>query len=431
MEQQLLQQSLRLRYEAFSNFAATVSRAESLEEVAHVLALHAKYIVPVYGMRFAYWFENQQLILTVFRGEVGFCKPGDEPGLDDWEKSLLAKQVPVSYAEEALCQADFLKDSFFDKARIQQVYSLPLQLAENHQLVFTLASKEAAGFSEPDYRFIRLLAEQLANKFSQLLLLRKLEKKQEELAAANLSLNKLNGEIQELNEQLGKKVEERTQAFQQANDELNTLFYRSSHDFRRPLTTVLGLMNLARQYTNDHELLEIFQYCDDTINSMNRMLIKLKELSDASQNVQPVRLSDIIGRAWQRNNALVEESGACLLQEAAVHSEIRIDPDVLEAVLENLFENCLIFRSGQPEVRVSSSLEDRCLKISIADNGTGILPEYLPRVCDMYFSASELTRGNGLGLYVVKKLVEKQSGSLNISTEPGKGTQVELNFPLS
>jgi len=67
--------------------------------------------------------------------------------------------------------------------------------------------------------------------------------------------------------------------------------------------------------------------------------------------------------------------------------------------------------------------------IEVNDNGLGIEPEYIERVFEMYFRASEYSKGNGLGLYIVKKTVQKLNGRIELQSEPGKGTTVCVFFP--
>jgi signal transduction histidine kinase len=69
--------------------------------------------------------------------------------------------------------------------------------------------------------------------------------------------------------------------------------------------------------------------------------------------------------------------------------------------------------------------------VIVSDNGIGIDPVYLPRVFEMYFRANERSTGNGLGLYIVKKMVDKMNGRIEIKSELGKGTEVKIFIPFT
>ncbi|MGC4022415.1 MAG: ATP-binding protein [Cyclobacteriaceae bacterium] len=69
------------------------------------------------------------------------------------------------------------------------------------------------------------------------------------------------------------------------------------------------------------------------------------------------------------------------------------------------------------------------VELRVADNGQGIDNNYLPRVYEMYFRANEKSTGNGLGLYIVKKMVEKLQGKIHIESEMGRGTTVTIHLP--
>ena len=128
---------------------------------------------------------------------------------------------------------------------------------------------------------IQAQAEELTEA-NQLLTLvnRELAEKSEELAAQSEELKKSNQIISNLNENLERKVKERTQSLEQAYKELDTFFYRSSHDFRRPLTTFMGLAEVAKITVKDSFALDLFDKVKETAVNLDRMLIKLQSISD-------------------------------------------------------------------------------------------------------------------------------------------------------
>jgi signal transduction histidine kinase len=74
--------------------------------------------------------------------------------------------------------------------------------------------------------------------------------------------------------------------------------------------------------------------------------------------------------------------------------------------------------------------EKKSLILYFADNGIGIAPEYLPKVFDMFFRATEKSDGSGLGMYIVKQTVDKLGGEILINSQLGEGTQIEIKIPL-
>ncbi|EMR01246.1 sensor histidine kinase [Cesiribacter andamanensis] len=432
-EQTFLQQSLRIRYEALSTFASALSRAQDQQAVAQAVAVHAKYVLDVYKLRIYYRFGEVALALELFRGGVQWPAVGSGAPLELLEAQLLQEELPRYVKGVALKEIEALEGTFFGDPRINSLYSLPLQLSEQHSLVLSVASKESNPYSDPDFRFIRLMADLLSSKFSQLLLLRNIETKNEEMAEVNHELVVLNEEIRRLNLFLEEKVQERTTALQRANEELNTIFYRTSHDFRRPLTTILGLANVARHITRDPEVLTLFQYAEEAVGDLNRMLEKLKDLSYlTTEERTPVQtdIGALLAAIQERYKEQVEERGIRFSCTDRLKKPHYAPEGMMYAILENLLENSIFYCGQAPQICLWLEQQGEDAVLNVQDNGQGIPAQYLEKVLEMYVRAHESTRGNGLGLYVVRRLVEQLQGQISISSRLGEGTLVQLRLPL-
>jgi tetratricopeptide (TPR) repeat protein len=128
---------------------------------------------------------------------------------------------------------------------------------------------------------IQAQAEELTEANQSLTLVNmELAEKSEELAAQSEELTESNQIVSSLNENLERKVKERTQSLEQAYKELDTFFYRSSHDFRRPLTTFMGLAEVAKITVKDSFALDLFDKVKETAVNLDSMLIKLQSISD-------------------------------------------------------------------------------------------------------------------------------------------------------
>src|SRR5205807_10484495 len=107
------------------------------------------------------------------------------------------------------------------------------------------------------------------------------------------------------------------------------------------------------------------------------------------------------------------------------------DPTLFERAVGNLVDNALRFtpENGSIEIALADSPTD--FKVAVSDNGSGITPEHLPRVFDRFYRA-ESSRGSdgaGLGLALVKSIVDLHGGTARIRSEIGRGTIVTLTFP--
>ncbi|HEX6890757.1 MAG TPA: hypothetical protein VF141_08690 [Chryseolinea sp.] len=127
-----------------------------------------------------------------------------------------------------------------------------------------------------------------------------LAEQKEELATQSEELIDANRVIHELNMDLEKKVHIRTAELRKAYEELDTFFYRSSHDFRRPLTTFIGLAEVAKISFSDKQVLDLFEKVKNTAINLDHMLTKLQAISYIRDNTYTgnrISISDILERS--------------------------------------------------------------------------------------------------------------------------------------
>jgi len=223
-----------------------------------------------------------------------------------------------------------------------------------------------------------------------------------------------------------------------SNKELDTFLYRSAHDLKRPLTTILGLTQLANISLNEPNTLDLFHKVEETAKGMNALLRKLYMVNDLKlkENEESlVNLKELLDNIWASfEEARAETSTPSIFNYTIAEdaSSFNCNTVLLNNILFNLIENALVFaKKERPlEINIQAHREGASLFIRISDNGIGIEERFLPEIFDMYFVASENTQGNGLGLYVVKRSTEQMGGSVMLSSEVNKGTTVSLQFPF-
>src|SRR5438876_4420052 len=111
--------------------------------------------------------------------------------------------------------------------------------------------------------------------------------------------------------------------------------------------------------------------------------------------------------------------------------QIYADPDLFERAVGNLLDNALRFTPENGSIQIALCQRDADFEVAVSDTGCGMASEHLPRVFDRFYRA-ESSRGSdgaGLGLALVKSIVELHGGSVNIQSEIGRGTTVTLSFP--
>jgi signal transduction histidine kinase len=255
-----------------------------------------------------------------------------------------------------------------------------------------------------------------------------LSKLNKEVTEKNKQLQKANIDIQEINENLEKIVEQRTQNLQLSNaqlrtlnEELDTFFYHAAHDLRRPLTNILGLLELGKMHEPSSEMIQLFSYINETVMGMDAMLRKLISLSAITVHqpvLEKIDFEDIINQIQQDLSRLLTKKNVELKISLEKDLNYFSQPEVIKAIIFNLLENATIF-SNQEEVIVKLSIyqHNDHLLIKIEDNGIGIPQEYHQDVFHLFFRGNILSQGNGLGLYIVKKAVEQLQGFIYLESE--------------
>lgn len=263
-------------------------------------------------------------------------------------------------------------------------------------------------------------------------LFRELSEKKEEIEAQSEELREANEIIISMNTQLEEKVKEKSQKLIEAYDELDTFFYRSSHDFRRPLTTLQGLAAVAKISVKDQEALHLFEKVNEIATSVDKMLSKFQTISLLGHDEMQAESLD-----WQTMVQDAVDQYAREIEQAKIQISIQINsrmsffsfPMLIKVMLENMVENAVQFSKVQGFIHISVDDENEGVLLKISDNGDGIDPKYHEKIFDMYFRANERAKGNGLGLFIVKKIIEKLRGMVYVQSEYGKGAIFTIFLP--
>lgn len=280
---------------------------------------------------------------------------------------------------------------------------------------------------------IQTQSEELKESYEELSVVHKnLQEKQEEIEAQTEELREANEAIFLANSNLEKKVAERTQQLRQAYLELDTFFYRSSHDFRRPLTTFMGLAEVAKITLKDPNAIHLFEKVKETAINLDKMLMKLQSISDVGLqqlSFKELYFRELVDTILVSYQSEIERKGLQVVVELEQTSLVSY-PSLLKIVLENLTENAINFcKNKEARLIIRSRKESDRFILEFEDNGLGIDPEYQSRIFEMYFRANSESKGNGLGLYIVKKAVEKLNGEIFFTSQFNKGSTFTIDLP--
>lgn len=268
-----------------------------------------------------------------------------------------------------------------------------------------------------------------------------LERKQKEIILQNEFLESQTEIIQSINYRLANTALDKSQKLAQTYQELDLFLYRSSHDLRRPITAILGLLELIKLENEENQALgNVSLFLDKvliTAVNMDKMLRKLIMISEVNhENSTPTEINfdkviaKILNFAEDKfPDALVELDYKIKNEEKNIFYQNNI---LIEIALLNILENAIIFqnpRADEPIIDFHFDILKKETIITIQDNGIGINEEYLDKVFNLFFKASNQSEGNGLGLYITKKAIEKMKGDIKIESKPKIGTKFIIHIP--
>jgi PAS domain S-box-containing protein len=217
--------------------------------------------------------------------------------------------------------------------------------------------------------------------------------------------------------------------------ELNTFMYKSTHDLRSPLVSVMGLVQLAKELTTNEELIQYFEMINTSVHKMDNLLVDLVTIANVSQGqllVNEIDFNKIIDEILLSLGYSTDFSNIIFRRHINIESGFRTDHRLLYSVMQNLIDNAVKYKNvkySESIIIITIDVNAIHARISITDNGIGIPEEVQDKVFDMFYRATTNSTGTGLGLYIVKTTVEKLGGKVTLNSIEGKGTSMNVILP--
>lgn len=242
-------------------------------------------------------------------------------------------------------------------------------------------------------------------------------------------------QLRQAKEALQEELAECNRELCRVRQELEQFIYAVSHDLREPLRMACSYLELIqRRYGNalNDDGREFLGYATDGAERLQAMLDGLLEYSRVTtrgQQFQPVDASTVLRRATASLERLVRETGASITCD--VLPTVNADPDQLAVVLRNLLKNSLTFRSLEsPRIHISARQEGNEWVFTVVDNGLGIDPRFHERVFVVFQQVHGREYGGvGVGLAIVKRIIERHGGRVWVDSQPGKGARFFFTLP--
>ena len=309
------------------------------------------------------------------------------------------------------------KHNFYKALELSDLFHIEFMLFKVYFNLYLLAKKENASQLALDF-----LEKHLAHKESVI------NKENYTLIKSYEAVNRIETLERETKIQI-----EKNQIIENKNAELDSFFYRVSHDLKGPITSLQGLHNLITLEVKDPAALQYFEMYRSQVNRMYNIVMSLIDLTQMKHmgggRVRidfPTMIDECIGSYGYlenfKNIEFIKE-----IEEVDFNSEWAI----INTILQNLIENAIKYSKPQkPFVKISVAQKKGFIQISVVDNGVGIDESHQAKIFDMFYRASERIKGSGLGLYILKRAVERLHGTIELKSKPHEGSAFVVNLPV-
>ncbi|MBY0225615.1 MAG: CHASE3 domain-containing protein [Hyphomicrobium sp.] len=270
------------------------------------------------------------------------------------------------------------------------------------------------------------------------------------LVSAQESLRQMTNDLEE-------RVNDRTLALTQANEEIQRFAYIVSHDLRAPLVNIMGFTSelesasaqLGEYFKNDNateaekakaaevattdipESVGFIRSSSTKMDSLIGAILKLSREGRRELKRERVQLSDVMTATLASLQHQIDEAGAAVDVPDTLPSVVS-DRLAIEQIVGNILDNAVKYLAPNRPGRITVSAEESGgrVKLRIADNGRGIEEADLKRIFELFRRAGRLDRpGEGIGLAHVRSLVRMMGGDVTVQSKPGEGTTFVVDLP--
>jgi signal transduction histidine kinase len=224
------------------------------------------------------------------------------------------------------------------------------------------------------------------------------------------------------------------------NVDLDNFIYTASHDLKAPIANIEGLLYLLQEElppgaTEEENVGPTLTRMLEAVERFKRTIDHLTEVSKLQKEHTPamasVNLATIVEDVRQDLLPVLQAAGAKLVVEVLDLPPIHFSEKNLRSIVYNLLSNAVKYRSPDrtPHIDVRAHVREGHTVLEVHDNGLGLAPAHLPRLFTMFQRFHDHVEGTGIGLYMVKRMVENAGGRIEVHSQLGAGTTFFVLLP--
>ena len=231
-----------------------------------------------------------------------------------------------------------------------------------------------------------------------------------------------------------KMLRDTNEMLRKTNEELDRFVYSASHDLRAPLMSLLGLIRIMElEKPKDNT-----EYLDMMTKSIRRLDLFISDIINHSQNsrlqpdIRPIDFPALLQDCYDQLQYLSHASRIKKINDFSLTAPFYNDPKRIAIVFNNLLSNAINYQNPwepNPFILIRITTTEMDCTIEVRDNGKGISEEHQDKIFNMFYRANEEAKGSGLGLYIVKEIIDKLEGTIKVESTPGNGTTFIIELP--
>lgn len=229
-------------------------------------------------------------------------------------------------------------------------------------------------------------------------------------------------------QQLGQK----NNSLLRINADLDHFIHAASHDLLAPLGNIETSINIMNAISlSDHKLMDFLEVINTSVKKFRELITDIATIAKVESNMvvqEMVNLDDLIDNIEWSLEDKIRATGAVIKRSLKV-GQLFISKKNLRSIIFNLVSNAIKFKSeASPAIHITTELDGEFIKLSVQDNGKGISKDGIKMIFSMYGRLNQDVEGQGIGLYLAKKIINASGGNMLVESQPGKGSTFKIYF---
>jgi PAS domain S-box-containing protein len=229
-------------------------------------------------------------------------------------------------------------------------------------------------------------------------------------------------------QQAEKHLQQQNLELNQLNTDLDTFFYAVSHDLRGPLNNITSMVELMKG-GKPEQLTAYLKMLEKSTQRVSNILTGLTEVLEVKKNqqeqVEEIELNTVLQQVLVDFEEVIQQTRTTVEADFSGCASLYYNTPFLESIFRNMISNAIKYRSGNrlPHIQISCRRVNSFVELHFQDNGQGIkLEKNREKIFRPFFQLDSKQEGKGMGLNIVKNIVERNGGQIAVESEPGEGT---------